>query len=254
MSQPYQRALTTSGQPSSQHSDISHQLYNTSTHSNCESNSPGEACLRNDTLSEENTNLSSSALSHPLIASSTIQGSGSRGIPIIVPISTSSPHIPAADVTEQLLKRENNSSSHHPTPQFVEWGIPWTTPILMIVLFYSGVALAVGHHGYYHSLHKTPAGTKSRQRQATAFGTTFSFLIIALLRTAIGNSYEQYIWTLFRKKSFKLNTLDKLFALTTNPAGFFHIPLVKDSKTAVLVALISWYIVKILTILYSNRF
>ncbi|TVY73141.1 hypothetical protein LSUE1_G007466 [Lachnellula suecica] len=145
---------------------------------------------------------------------------------------------PSVGVREQLLRNDAHQNNGQPTAELVKWGISWKTPALMIVFLLSGVAFALGHHFYYMSLHGTPAGTKSRQQWATAFGTAFAFLVVALLKTAAGNAYQQYIWTVVKRKPLELGTLDRLFALTSDPTGIFHLSLIRNAQLAILGAAI----------------
>lgn len=124
--------------------------------------------------------------------------------------------------------------------QFIKWGIAWYAPTLMALYMLGGMALAIGHHFYFSSLHGTVAGSSQRQQWAIGFGTALSFLIVALLRSATSAAYSQYVWIMVRRTSYQIGTLDKLFALTTDPSGFFGVEMFKAAKLAVLIALISW--------------
>lgn len=126
--------------------------------------------------------------------------------------------------------------------KFVEWGVVWYPPTLMIIYAVGGLALAIGHHFYFASLHNTLAGSSTRQQWATGFGTAVSFLIVALLRAAASAAYSQYVWVLVRRNSYRLGTIDKLFALTTDPSGFFGWEMLKCAKIAMAVAAISWFV------------
>lgn len=137
--------------------------------------------------------------------------------------------------SEEVDVVEEYSKSRH-----VKWGIVWYAPALMFAYAMGGLAIAIGHHFYFSSLHNTVAGTAFRQQIAIGSGTAISVTIVALLRSATCAAYNQYAWVLVRKKFYKLGTLDKLFALTTDPTGFFSMEMVKYAKVAVLLALISW--------------
>jgi hypothetical protein len=115
-------------------------------------------------------------------------------------------------------------------------------PILMICYAVAGIILALVHHTYYSYLHGRKIGSASRQQWATAFGTAFSFIVIALLKTAIGEAYNQYIWTLVRRRAYSLGCLDKLFALTSDPLGFFNWELLRHAKFGLVLALSVWYV------------
>lgn len=144
--------------------------------------------------------------------------------------------------TQQSLDREGSLGINYDSTKYVQWGIDLKFPLLMAVLLLGGIATAIGHHVHYRSLHGALAGSKTQQQWSAAFGTAYAFAVIALLRTACISAYEQYIWTLFRRKSMDLATIDNLFGLTSNPFGFFSIRVIKDGKVAVVVALLCWYV------------
>jgi len=127
-----------------------------------------------------------------------------------------------------------------PSQQFVRWGIAWQAPTSMVCLALSGVLLALGHHFYYLFLDGTVAGSASRQQWAIRFGTAFSFLVVACLKVASGQAYEQYIWTIVRRKSFSLGALDKFFRLLSNPFRFLSLELLLHTRFAVFLAAICW--------------
>jgi hypothetical protein len=96
--------------------------------------------------------------------------------------------------------------------KYVRWGIAWKPPSLMIGFAFLGFLSAIGHHLYYRALDGHAVGSPTRQQWAFRFGTAFSFLVIALLKAANNAAYSQYVWTLVRKRSFSIATLDKLFS------------------------------------------
>lgn len=134
----------------------------------------------------------------------------------------------------------NNDTKSSSSEKLVKWGVIWYPPVLMALYTLGGLALAVGHHFYFASLHGTLAGSAGKQQWATGIGTAVSFLVVALLRSASTAAYSQYVWVLVRRNSYRLGTLDKLFALTTDPSGFFGREMFKCAKIAMLVALVCW--------------
>jgi hypothetical protein len=135
---------------------------------------------------------------------------------------------------------QNSLPGQNSSQQYVNWGIAWQPPTLMLVFTLGGIGLAIGHHAYFSSLNGTLAGSSGRQQWATRFGTAMSFLVVALLKTANDAAYSQYVWTLVRAKSFSISTIDKLFALTSDPTGFFGWEMMKHAKAAVFLGLICW--------------
>lgn len=124
--------------------------------------------------------------------------------------------------------------------EYVRWGIVWHAPALMLLYGIGGLAIAIGHHIYFASLHGTQAASSVRQQWPTAIGTASSFLVVTLLRAANCAAYTQYIWSLVRRRSYKLSTLDKMFALTTEPIGLLGWEIIKHAKIALFVALFCW--------------
>jgi hypothetical protein len=157
--------------------------------------------------------------------------------PITLPPYTS--RQPSNESEEESLN-QNSLPGQNSSQQYVNWGIAWQPPTLMLVFTLGGIGLAIGHHAYFSSLNGTLAGSPGRQQWATRFGTAMSFLVVALLKTANDAAYSQYVWTLVRAKSFSISTIDKLFALTSDPTGFFGWEMMKHAKAAVFLGLICW--------------
>lgn len=134
----------------------------------------------------------------------------------------------------------NTASYHESNATYVKWGISWHPPTLMAVYGLGGIGVAIGHHFYFASLHGTLAGSPSRQQWSTAIGTGVSFLVVTLLRAASCIAYSQYVWNIVRRRPYKLSTLDKMFALTTDPIGFFGWEMFKYAKVALILALCCW--------------
>ena len=118
---------------------------------------------------------------------------------------------------ERLIRKDAT-----PTPaekKYIRWGVTWKTPLLMVLWTLAGFGWAVGHHLYFRSLDGTKAGSSSQQHWAVNFGTALAFLVVASLRAACDIVYQQYIWTLFKRKSLSLDALDKLFSATADPTA-----------------------------------
>ncbi|EPE27565.1 hypothetical protein GLAREA_04356 [Glarea lozoyensis ATCC 20868] len=141
--------------------------------------------------------------------------------------------------SDQRLLHDDPPSTMQETT-YVKWGVAWGVPAMMVGFTLAGVAIAIGHHGYYMSLHGTPVGSAARQNWALRFGTAFSFLSIALLRTACNVAYKQYIWTLFKRKAFSIAAIDRLFQLTNDLTAFRSLELIKRAYLAVALAVVAW--------------
>lgn len=143
-----------------------------------------------------------------------------------------------SDPREYLIKEKSTRSVEH--GRYVNWGVAPRTPSLIVLWALVGFGWAIGHHFYYQSLDGTKAGSSSRQSWAVRFGTAFAFLVVASLRAACDIAYKQYIWTLFKRKAFSLDTLDKLFSVTSDPTAFVSWEFIRYAKIAFLVAIVCW--------------
>ena len=163
----------------------------------------------------------------------------------------------ATEPNEYLLRDRANSAiyppNHQPTTKFVRWGVAWQAPTFMVACAAAGLALAIGHHFYYQSLHGTVAGSSMRQQWAIKFGTAFSVVVLVLFKTACDTAYNQYVWTLFRRRAYSLDALDKLFALTSSLIGFTSWEVILRAKLAVFLALTSWHVCQPLTCRSKRR-
>jgi len=146
----------------------------------------------------------------------------------------------AFDSSEKLLNDRAIGGTSPSPQQYIKWGIAWESPTFMICFALVGISIALGHHFYFSSLDGTVAGSETRQQWALRFGTAFSFLVVACLKTANDQAYQQYIWTIVRRKSLSLGTLDKLFGLLSNPFSFFSLDLIWQARFAVLLGFICW--------------
>ena len=152
----------------------------------------------------------------------------------------------ANDLNEYLLHDRLNPPTiprdGQKAPKFVRWGVAWQAPTFMVVCTVGGLALAIGHHFYYQSLSGTAAGSSGRQQWAIKLGTAFSVLVLVLFKSACDAAYSQYVWTLFKRRAYSLDALDKLFALTSSLVGFASWEILLRAKLAVFLALTSWFV------------
>ena len=104
-----------------------------------------------------------------------------------------------------------------------QWGIHWYKPTVMIFLSLCGLLAALGHHLYNASLHgKTVGNVEWPQRLGTAFG----FFVKMVLVNAVTYAYHQRAWLTVRKKSFRVETLDCIFSVSSpalSPSDFLLI-------------------------------
>lgn len=147
---------------------------------------------------------------------------------------------PAIDPHDRLIQENVTPSPEQ--ERYVKWGVAWKTPLLIVLWTLIGFSWAIAHHFYYQSLNGTKVGSSSRQNWAVGFGTAFTFLVIASLRVTCDTAYKQYIWTLFKRKPFALDTLNKLFSITSDPTAFLSWELFRHAKIAYFVAAVCWSI------------
>ena len=142
------------------------------------------------------------------------------------------------------------SRVHEPV-HFVQWGIHWLVPAKMLALFATGIALAIGHHCYYHSL----AGTEvlstanqastwdtNRQEWKIRFGTAFAFLAKTCLASSVAIAYTQHIWASCRRKAYSISGLDALFSATSDVFAFASLDLAVRAKIGAVLAAFVWLV------------
>ena len=129
-------------------------------------------------------------------------------------------HVPSRNVAPNM---EEKAKSHiqQPTTNHSRKRLAWSRLYIMVGLLVLAVVLAVGHHFYYTYLNLSPAGAITRQQWALRIGTAFWFLIILLLKTAVGIAYVQLLWLVLRRKPFRVRDIDALFALGTSDITAF---------------------------------
>ncbi|KAL3419653.1 hypothetical protein PVAG01_08151 [Phlyctema vagabunda] len=122
------------------------------------------------------------------------------------------------------------------------WGINWLhEPVQMILLFIAGVLLAVGHHLFYADLDGQAVSTATfSQSSVKQVGQAFVFLTLWCIKGSITEAYNQYIWTIFRRRFLALNVIDRLIALPTKASSFLSLRLFSDAYFAALLAVVAW--------------
>ncbi|KAJ7261552.1 hypothetical protein C8J57DRAFT_1634612 [Mycena rebaudengoi] len=126
----------------------------------------------------------------------------------------------------------------------------YSPPLLKIVLAWlAAAALAIGHHLFNASLNGrivpstgSSSGLHGVQSQAgaSAIGTTFAFLVSALLGVSAGTAFLQCAWRLVRQRSFTVAGLDALWSSPYNPLAFLSIDFWKTGRGVVGIAALAW--------------
>jgi hypothetical protein len=158
---------------------------------------------------------------------------------------------------------DNNQSSDETKSTaantYASWGVHWRKPAFIVSMLFAGLGLSLAHHFYYRSLNNQRTGDQTRQAWPTRIGTGLAFLIVSCLRAATTVALGQYIWTVVKRRPLTIGTsscdmpqsswtniqvvasLDKLFALSTDPTAFFSRDLFKGTKISLFLGLLVWY-------------
>ena len=145
----------------------------------------------------------------------------------------------SSQVTAPFLNGEFSSDT---SLKNAKWGISWLGEPIQLPLFtLLGIGLALAHHLIYRALDGKIVGDSEIGQQAVKqVGNVFVFLVLASLKVAIDESYNQYMWYTIRRKSFAIDTLDKLFTLPVRITSIFSLRLWGGAKIAAVLGLLSW--------------
>jgi hypothetical protein len=128
--------------------------------------------------------------------------------------------------------------------KLAQWGIRWyREPLQLSFFFAAGVGLALGHHFMYANLEGQVVSDGAFSQEAIKqIGNAFVAFVLAAMKVAIGESYNQYAWTLVKKKPLKIKTLSKVFSLTSQLFSFWSFHLIREARFAYLLGALPWYI------------
>ena len=131
----------------------------------------------------------------------------------------------------------------------------WRAPTTMLGSFAIAVALAAGHHALYASL----AGTEvvsdptviagfdvASQQLYTAGGTSFAFLVKAMLAVSVSTAYVQVMWRTAFCKATAVSTLDALFDVLASLLSLVRVQVWWRYPLLFMLALSFWYVHHIL--------
>ncbi|EUC40326.1 hypothetical protein COCMIDRAFT_9778 [Bipolaris oryzae ATCC 44560] len=156
----------------------------------------------------------------------------------------SHPHANKPTSTAQAVPLTTDHQSNEDTVQPVEWKISLYTPISMVALFISGVAVAVGHHLFYLRFDNSPVRGADEDYTSQVwiirYGTAFAFVTKTLLAGAIIVAYKQHMWINLRHEANSVSTIDAVFAATHDLLSFLHPSFWARAKIPALMALIAW--------------
>lgn len=135
--------------------------------------------------------------------------------------------------------------SSQPSRQ-AQWGVNWKAPFKMIGLLLLGVAVALGHHYYYHYLDTKEVSTNNSkwnfksQQWELRYGTAFAFLAKTFLAASISVAYQQHIWTTMRSKRITVSGLDATFGATKDIFAFLNPAFLLNVKVGAVLAALTW--------------
>ncbi|KAJ6198750.1 hypothetical protein J3E72DRAFT_414986 [Bipolaris maydis] len=156
----------------------------------------------------------------------------------------SRPHTNKSTSTAQAISFPSDHQSNEDTIQSAEWKISLYTPISMIALFISGVAVAIGHHLFYLRFDSSPVRGADEDYTSQVwiirYGTAFAFVTKTLLAGAIIIAYKQHMWINLRHKANSVSTIDAVFAATHDLLSFLHPSFWARAKIPAFMALIAW--------------
>ncbi|KAF7881782.1 uncharacterized protein EAF02_006470 [Botrytis sinoallii] len=121
----------------------------------------------------------------------------------------------------------------------VQRGVSWhKQPTYMVLFAVLGIALACTHHGYYSYLDGKLRTNNFQKQFSITIGSLLAFSVVSSFLAANCAAYPQYLWISIRKKAFTLSTLDKMFALTSDPMGFLSVEIFRHAPVVALLALV----------------
>ncbi|KAK3624615.1 hypothetical protein LTR56_014377 [Elasticomyces elasticus] len=107
----------------------------------------------------------------------------------------------------------------------------------------AAVALALGHHFFYQSLHNQPVPTAEYEQFVnTNVGTIFAFLFKAALGVAISAAYTQVLWKTLIGQRLEVGAVDSLSSNLSSLIDLFSWPLVVRHPGLILLATVYWLI------------
>jgi hypothetical protein len=120
------------------------------------------------------------------------------------------------------------------------WSSRWKAPALMLLGILAGVGFGGGHHAYYQSFNNTIVQSTSQQQWAVRIGTGLAFLTKTAFTVVVGIAFSQYLWIVARMKAQPLQSLDAMFAMTSDPLSFFDRHVLAHAKLLAFLGAISW--------------
>lgn len=117
----------------------------------------------------------------------------------------------------------------------------WRAPIVMLSALAIGLGIALAHHFMCLSLNdKRVMDVQLSQSWIFRFSTALAFLVKVAFATSVGTAYVQHQWLRLRRTEFRMDDIDSLTSVLSNPLGLLSSTVWFKHPILSLVALISW--------------
>ncbi|KAF3903494.1 hypothetical protein ABW20_dc0108978 [Dactylellina cionopaga] len=115
--------------------------------------------------------------------------------------------------------KEQNEQQQPPNPS--KWGVTWQGPAWCLLSFFSGVAVAIGHHVYFTKLNNTPY---ENVVWVGRYSLVLALIVKTCFATCILLCYEQVVWVGLRhkEKGTSIRAIDALFGATYQVVSLLH--------------------------------
>ncbi|KAL1600617.1 hypothetical protein SLS60_007003 [Paraconiothyrium brasiliense] len=157
-------------------------------------------------------------------------------------VSTSMSRARTDPMTQRLIERR--------ATQAARWTVHWRTPLMMIASFLVGVALAMGQHLLYSSLHHKVEDDEGKKVKFVLYGRALAYFSKVAFGMCCTLVYRQRIWTYFRSRALTVLSIDQLFLGTEDPSLFLNWEAISLAPRATFIALVIW-LIPFATIIFS---
>lgn len=134
--------------------------------------------------------------------------------------------------------------------QAARWKVHWRVPTLIAFSFIAGIALAIGQHLLYTSLHRKVEPDEERKIRVVLYGRALAYLSKVAFGGCVILCYRQRIWTTFRTTSLSVWSIDQLFNAEEDPSLFLNPETVTKASLVTVMALGLW-LIPVATIVFS---
>jgi hypothetical protein len=118
--------------------------------------------------------------------------------------------------------------------------VVWRSSMLMVAFYLLAVGLAIAHHLVYQ--HLDGKAVKGSQRWISRFATALAFAFKTALTISISLAFQEALWAAVRRRFFRIESLDKLFTVQSNPLSFFCWEGIVHGSAPLILAGIAWIV------------